>query len=177
VQQQVVLDGIVLRGSEPVSGLSMDISAEPAPGPSQHADTGDDGHFRFTGLGPGAYTVEGSGAGGIVRPTAVTLDYGPAPLLRLQAEPAGTISGAVVDAWGEPVRNAQVRSVAERDESTIRISTTDGTFRLEGLEPGRYHLSASHLGVDSSEVEVVVSVMAKGEVQATLRLAGSTGAQ
>jgi hypothetical protein len=71
---------------------------------------------------------------------------------------ASVVTGRVVDDTGEPVVGAQVRvlalrrvgeSIAAMAAPGVRVRTTDdrGEFRLYGLLPGRYFLSAS-IGAD-----------------------------
>jgi ferric enterobactin receptor len=60
----------------------------------------------------------------------------------------GVISGTVADAEGQPVPSAQVavRSAADSSLVTGAVARPNGTFRIEGLRPGRYFLTISSLG-------------------------------
>ncbi|HEY0038140.1 MAG TPA: carboxypeptidase-like regulatory domain-containing protein, partial [Longimicrobium sp.] len=60
----------------------------------------------------------------------------------------GTIRGAVVDAAGQPIRSAsaEVRSAADSSLVTGTLTGADGSFRIQGLRPGRYYLRVSALG-------------------------------
>lgn len=64
------------------------------------------------------------------------------------AQAAGEVRGSVVDASGEPVRSASVGVRSARDSSLVNGALTgaDGSFRIEGMRPGRYFLRVSALG-------------------------------
>lgn len=74
---------------------------------------------------------------------------GGAPAARPPAPAAGEIRGTVVDAEsGGPVASAsvEVRSAADSALVTGAVARPDGSFRVEGLRPGRYFLRVSAIG-------------------------------
>jgi hypothetical protein len=85
--------------------------------------------------------------------------------------PSYTISGYVIDAdTGEPVDGAQCNAANVEDFSTFaspfksRLTESDGHFRISGLVPGIYHLSASRGSqgyTDDGSVSVVDSDVAE----------------
>lgn len=65
------------------------------------------------------------------------------------AQATGEVRGSVVDATsGEPIRSASVGVRSARDSSLVNGALTgaDGSFRIEGMRPGRYFLRVSALG-------------------------------
>jgi ferric enterobactin receptor len=86
----------------------------------------------------------------------------------------GTIAGRVVDPDGDPIGSAQVAVWSARDSSLVTGAQVrpDGSFRVEGVRPGRYFLRVSALGFASTATEVVA--IAPGALQAdvgTVRMA------
>ncbi|HEX8432438.1 MAG TPA: TonB-dependent receptor, partial [Longimicrobium sp.] len=65
------------------------------------------------------------------------------------AQAAGGITGVVVGGDdGSPIRSAsaEVRSAADSSLVTGALTGADGSFRIQGLRPGRYYLRVSALG-------------------------------
>jgi Carboxypeptidase regulatory-like domain len=132
-----------------------------------------DGHFQFRGIVPGQYRLR------VARNNYVTQEYGqrtvtgPGSTLTLRGGqemkdllfrliPSATIAGRVEDEDGEPISWAHVTALrSSYSNGTRRFkpaginSTNDlGEYRLFGLPPGRYFISATyhpgaaHGGVD-----------------------------
>jgi len=90
------------------------------------------------------------------------------------------ISGRVVTAAGAPVANAQV--IADADEPAVAVPHSgvahpargaaatgeDGSFRISGLEPGKYHLSARARAGVSAQLAVTTVRDEVREVTVTL---------
>jgi V8-like Glu-specific endopeptidase len=116
-------------------------------------------------------------SGGISRGTRITSEVfdnillwtGQAPRKRDAVPPEqGSISGRVVNARGVPVVGAAVAvsggSQPHRDIAAI--TTADGTFRLGGLPPGSYQLTAhADSSVKSADVVVSAGTPARVEIQ------------
>ncbi|HEU0299831.1 MAG TPA: carboxypeptidase regulatory-like domain-containing protein, partial [Longimicrobium sp.] len=67
----------------------------------------------------------------------------------MQQQMGGTVRGTVADAQsGQPLGTAQIAvwSAADSTLVTGAVARPDGTFRIEGLRPGRYYLKISSLG-------------------------------
>ena len=145
---------------------------------AQSVQSDDQGGFRFANLPAGQFTLSSSKGGyietvygqkqpGSGRPgTPIQLLAGQElkqvsmPLAR-----GGVITGLVVEETGEPAFNAQVQAyrwVTKQGERTLQLassgSTDDrGMYRLPGLLPGSYVVSASGRG---QELEIGMEGMA-----------------
>src|SRR5918993_430722 len=138
--------------------------------------TDNEGRFEFKDLPAGAFTVNASKSG------YVAVNYGqkrpfepgrPIELVEGQAVenadislPKGSvISGRIMDEFGDPVADTQVSAMRStwsngkrRLQSTRRTATTNdlGQYRIYGLPPGDYYVSATMRGTQ----EMVVTEMA-----------------
>jgi hypothetical protein len=129
------------------------------PGPPMTRDmiTGMDGRFAFTELPAGNYDLVANKAGyggqfSFRRQVSIRLGADEARndvVIRLQ--PSAVVTGRVIDAYGEPLPEAQVfalirRALPDREPRWMtvqRAQTNDlGEYRLHSLEPGRYVLAA-----------------------------------
>src|SRR5262249_18495653 len=68
----------------------------------------------------------------------------------------GSIFGTITDSSGAVIPNATV-TVTSVEQGTTRIATTstDGTYRVTELEPGRYRVSAVHEGFAKTQSEAI----------------------
>jgi hypothetical protein len=90
------------------------------------------------------------------------------PVTNTPPEKRSTVQGKVVNALtGEPIRKVSVRLVKNSDR-TGRVegeqaegysdnSTADGTFRIDGIEPGEYYLSGERPGFLNSTYGASIS--------------------
>lgn len=69
----------------------------------------------------------------------------------------GTVRGTVADASGKPMGTAQIAVWSAADSSLVTgaVARPDGTFRIDGLRPGRYYLRVSALGYSTATTAVV----------------------
>jgi len=140
---------LVLRNSQ---------GREPAYGATSDAA----GRFAFKDVEPGQYRLwamrtgyarQEYGARGASRAgTTLSVEAGqPLSSLVFRLQPQGVMAGTVTDEDGEPVRGAQVQAMrygyVERRRQMYPAGwaeTNDlGAFRLFGLSPGRYYISAN----------------------------------
>jgi outer membrane receptor protein involved in Fe transport len=86
----------------------------------------------------------------------------------------GTVRGTVVNPDGQPVASAQVAvwNAADSTLVTGAVARPDGSFRIDGLRPGRYFLRVSSMGFSSATTAVVaISPQAPAADVGTVRLA------
>lgn len=86
----------------------------------------------------------------------------------------GTIRGTVLNPEGQPVNGGQVAvwSAADSTLVTGAVARPDGSFRIEGLRPGRYYLRVSALGYSTATTPVVaISPQAREADVGAVRLA------
>ena len=124
------------------------------------ATTDEEGRFRFSGLEPGETAVRARAPEGYALPLELDLRAGQAhPEIRIELRRGASLEGRVLDPDGLGVETAAVRIDLERpgivepaalDRDGLGAdaseSFTDGAgrFRLAGLRPGLYRLSALH---------------------------------
>ncbi|HEU4885969.1 MAG TPA: TonB-dependent receptor, partial [Longimicrobium sp.] len=69
----------------------------------------------------------------------------------------GTVRGTVLNPGGEPVPGGQVAVWSAADSTLVTgvVARPDGTFRIDGLRPGRYYLKVSALGYSTATTGIV----------------------
>jgi hypothetical protein len=71
------------------------------------------------------------------------------------AQPASALEGRLLNSLsGDPIAGATVVLEELKTETT---SAPNGSFRFDGLAPGRYHVSVRTQGYSNRRTEVVVS--------------------
>jgi hypothetical protein len=127
--------------------------------------TDDEGRFELRDLPPGKYTVSASKTGWIATTFGQTRPRGPGETIELADKQAvdrvvikmsrgGVIVGRVLDEAGEPAAQVSMSALQYRYGPSGRtlnqtgffgfMQTDDlGAFRLYGLEPGQYYVSAN----------------------------------
>lgn len=134
-----------------------------APGVTRTATSDEHGRFVFTDLPAGDYRLTATRAGFLdtvygARLPGATSAGTPIPLadgqrvqtLTMAMPRGGAISGVVTDEYGDPAFNVPVRALLYRYQNGERVVTatanavTDdrGSYRLAGLLPGEYLISA-----------------------------------
>jgi protocatechuate 3,4-dioxygenase beta subunit len=111
------------------------------------AESRADGSFQIDGVVPGSYLlhVDPPEQPPLEQPMPVTVAAGQDVRgLRVMLEPAGALTGVVVDQDGRPVKGAQISATGDRNEWGQRqtVSADDGSFDLPGLPEGEYHVVA-----------------------------------
>jgi carboxypeptidase family protein len=137
---------------------------QPRPDASSSMTTSDaNGHFAMTNVAPGTYMLRAErtgyvsasyGARDATRPgTAITL--APSQALKeiaFRLQPHAVVSGRILDEDGEPMANVQVQVLTPRYMQGKKQlmpagggSTNDlGEYRVFGLAPGKYYVSATY---------------------------------
>jgi protocatechuate 3,4-dioxygenase beta subunit len=132
--------------------------AEARPEPPLVAATDAGGNYTIANVQPGRYHVAAERNGfargnraGMPSGSAITVMAGQATKgVDFKLTPHGVITGRVLDADGDPVANANVQSMRYQYVRGKRqltpaggVNTNDlGEYRLFGLAPGRYYVSA-----------------------------------
>jgi RNA polymerase sigma factor (sigma-70 family) len=154
---------VVDAQARPVAGAA--VTAEPErPGRTFHALSGKEGDFDLRALPPGAYTLSAQlGPLASAAPTRVEVSVAQQLAgVTLELQPALAIAGVVRDTRNRPVANAAVAL----DEAlgagwgfwanAVRAtSDAAGRYRIAGLRPGRYHLSARARPLGDAELRTV----------------------
>jgi hypothetical protein len=168
-----VLEGVVVRigSNEPLAKASVELRG------AQGAilTTESDGKFVFSNLRPGGYRL-------IVRRDGFwTAEYGqrwvdgPGQSITLAANqkfsnaqvvmtPGGVIAGRIASRAGQPMAGARVRAMKptiRENQRALRviqevIANDLGEYRLAGLIPGRYYISAAVVDPPASGVATLV---------------------
>ena len=122
-----------------------------------------DGRFAFADVVPGSFLIAASKNGfssdelPFGRTIAVTATGASA---ELTLTPWGSVSGRVTDEFGEPVQGASMQLLrlqfqnGRRQLASVSTRTSDdrGVFRIFGVAPGQYILSASAGDVSTAEL-------------------------
>ena len=139
------LTGVVLAepDGEPLSGAL--VIAEPLDQGNDGSSTvsGSDGHFSIADVAPGAYGLTATHAGYTHANTRTWADKPDAPV-EIRLHPQGSLAGIVVNAQGQPVTAFDVQGKTARRKMdgpvpigpSQRTVSPDGSFRVEGLDPG-----------------------------------------
>jgi protocatechuate 3,4-dioxygenase beta subunit len=124
--------------------------------PSLRSGTDADGHYRIEGIAPGPHTLEAYSEGyrGAVRDVEAK---GETRGVDFQLDRGLELSGRVIDTAGNPVAGAVVFVEGTGRNSRVTDSEEDGSFRVAGLENGKYSLHASR-GADSGAAETAVTL-------------------
>lgn len=140
---------VVDKDRHPVSGARLvawleTSNTEATPEAGSEADGG----FVLAGLEPGAYSVgvTADGYGGQIRPVEAGADK-----VLFMLQPAGTITGQVVDERGSPVPAFRVAAQLQPDKMGTAVygsggksvESDDGRFALEDVAEGTYRVEAS----------------------------------
>jgi protocatechuate 3,4-dioxygenase beta subunit len=159
---KINLSGRVLRAGQPVANAMLMFSAGTLEGgtPVDMKTTRSDDTGRYqVGLDtPGPYAVVVSTGGFMAHGAAgipVTVPDQPNPVVDIQAKAAG-ISGRVTGPDGKPVTNAFVSATFLGTGAPPRPyqdgTDPDGSYRIEGIEPGSYRVNVAAPGLRNGEV-------------------------
>lgn len=159
------IGGVVFAGDtrQPLRRAQVRLVSPSAP-TAKMATTDTDGRFVFTEVAAGEYTVTATKGGYVdmvygARRPGLTATGTPVRIadgqrlasLELRLPRAGAISGTVVDEFGDPAFKTAVRVMKFVYENGERYATTEGqqditddrgTYRISGLMPGEYIVSA-----------------------------------
>jgi protocatechuate 3,4-dioxygenase beta subunit len=168
-----------LRG-DPVAGAHLQLSPKGAQGSSARTLSSDaSGRFEFRDISAGEYTIFIQHSGHVGSSRAVSLPAGQrSELEAFELEPAGVITGDVVDRLGTPVPLAEVAIGDPPAWPQGARADGRGHFRLESVEPGTQELSARHPTAGESARQISVRVYPQQESPGVVvRLPEPLGAQ
>ena len=79
-------------------------------------------------------------------------------LLSVATVTAATIRGSLKDTAGEPLIQASVRVLAQKDSALVKGAVTDaaGKFTISGVKPGKYIVEASYVGYSTQTRDIAV---------------------
>lgn len=153
----VISGRVITENGQPLENVTVYVHAWNSQGQPNIAATDSDGKFQVTGLDPALYLVQASALSYV----AVSREPGNLPAyhrigdsVTITLLKGGVITGTVTSASGEPLVMTGVRAVLIRNPEGQRYPirpierTTDdrGMYRLYGLQPGTYLVSAGGRG-------------------------------
>ena len=157
----VITGRVVDSSGQPLTGALAYATAIGSRVPPRGAVVDADGAFKLEGLETGVYSIWASAPGFVtespfVAPDAPRRYYRPGDTVTISLVKGGVITGAVTTATGQPVVAVVVHAMRVRDAdgqpvegvSQPRERQTDdrGIYRIYGLPPGTYVISAGGPG-------------------------------
>jgi len=148
---------VVSETGQPLAGATVVIRELNGLSPSRSSTTTDsEGVFRIKGLAPAVYAISASLPAYVTPlfdPTEPTNQYRIGDSVRIELMRGGVITGTVSNAAGEPVIGVRVRAAMVRDVKgqtsqirsfgfTERLTDDRGIYRIYGVAPGTYFVSA-----------------------------------
>jgi Carboxypeptidase regulatory-like domain len=151
---------VVDQNGQPLANAQVSVRSYGVNAPGGIVTTDREGNFRVSGLDPFAYLVSATMPGYVATPRDPDANpigfYRLGESARIELMKGGVISGSVKRANGDPVVSVMVRAYLIRDAKgqpprysiPMRARQTDdrGVFRIYGLAPGAYIVSAGGLG-------------------------------
>ena len=151
---------VVNESGQPLPGASVYIGAIGSLGRRRATATDNEGNFKIQDLDAGIYRIYLSSPGYVSEPAEPALNnsptYRPGDSVSLTLIKGGVIAGTVTNGAGEPLVNATVRAFRIRDvegkqlqtasQSRERLTDDRGYYRIYGLQPGSYVISAGGAG-------------------------------
>jgi len=163
-QTAVVAGRVVVEGTGvPIADahvvlVPMSRPQQPASGPPRQTSTNDQGEYVFDDVPPGTYRVNVRKTGfanplppGPASSPVITVEQGSVEAPDIALLRGGALAGRVLDPSGEPAMDTQLRAYRRTDAGPFKGrliqggggSTNDlGEFRIFGLAPGQYVVSA-----------------------------------
>ena len=150
---------VVNETGQPLAGATLSVRGVSSFAVGRIATSDIEGNFRVSGLDAGLYTVTANAPAYTMDPSPTFYRLG--DTVRLELVRGGVITGVVTNSSGEPVIGVRVRAIRIRDAQgqaqklpafAFNERTTDdrGVYRIYGLSPGTYLISAGGGGGFSS---------------------------
>ncbi len=154
---------VVNESGQPVAGASLFIRLANSGFAARATATDAEGNFHVNGLERGLYLISANAPTYTFAfdPTAPPTYYRIGDAVRLELVRGGIVTGTVTNSLGDPVIGVNVRALIIRDAKgdalkgrsfAFRDDSTDdrGVYRIYGLPPGTYLISAGSFGFSSS---------------------------
>jgi hypothetical protein len=156
-----ITGSVVNESGQPFAGVQVSVRQMNSAGGGRFSTTDSEGSFHVNGLTSGLYFVSASAPGYVQPPSdpgVPTSHYRIGDNVRLELVRGGVITGSVTSAAGEPLIAISVRAWMVRDAKGrvpkipytfyMEQPTDDrGIYRLFGLMPGTYVVSAGGVGL------------------------------
>ena len=157
---------IVNERGEPMPGATVFLRALGTVTAGRTSSADSEGRFRVTGLEPGLYVVTGYSPAYVFQfpePDSSPSYYRVGDSVRIEMIKGGVITGTVVNAANEPIVGIRVRAMRIRDQkgqvrqtpqygNTERSTDDRGIYRIYGLPPGTYLVTAGGAGNQSYQM-------------------------
>jgi hypothetical protein len=157
---------IVNERGEPIPGASVFLRALGAQNAGRTTAADGEGRFRLTGLEAALYLVSGHSPAYVYQAPEIDISpsyYRIGDSVRVEMIKGGVITGSVVNANNEPIVGIRVRAIRIRDPkgqvirtpqfgNTERTTDDRGIYRIYGLAPGSYLISAGGAGTQSFQL-------------------------
>ncbi len=159
---------------EPLRKVSLSLRPQGRGGNPAAATSDASGNFKFNAVDVGTYTLTGERPGYVraafgedrVGGQARTIEVTTAKStggIQLKLLPQSVIAGRVYDQDGDPIQNAQVQVMrysypgGKRQLGPVQQATTNdlGEYRIPGLAPGRYYISATERGLLGAAQDII----------------------
>src|SRR6516225_10709287 len=163
-EEMCIIEGVVVKATtgDALKKAVLTLTKVEERNQPKNATSDASGHFQLKNVEPGRYHLYASRNGYARREYGQRATHGSGTILTLTAgqhlkdisfrlTPAGVIAGHVYDEDGEPIAEAEVQALrfgyekGQRKLAPSRFARTNdlGEYRLYGLPPGQYYVSAS----------------------------------
>ncbi|HEX3070022.1 MAG TPA: carboxypeptidase-like regulatory domain-containing protein [Thermoanaerobaculia bacterium] len=149
------ITGRVTSGGAPVAGVQVSLTANRMPffgGLTTDAD----GNYTLDGVAEGERSIQFQRTGFIVLHKTVEVTAGKDLRLDVELDHGAEIRGRVTDRAGHNIPGANIAIAGDRGMPSNMVQTDlDGSFVMQGLANGSYHLTARKEGYVSEDVNDV----------------------
>src|SRR5258708_5838207 len=171
--EKATIEGLVVSAGtgEPLRRAVITLRQEEGREPLFATTTDATGHFIVKGIGPGQYRLWVQHTGYLSQEYGQRAANGRATILALhpgrylrdilpRLTPSGAINGRVYDEAGEPIEGSRIEALRRSYERNQRqlvqaataVTNDRGEYRLYGLPPGQYYVSATYAPALAHEV-------------------------
>jgi len=146
---------VLTTAGQPVTNATVLVSRLNSPTPPRPVPTDNTGSFRVAGLEPGVFSITAYAASFVLPPadaeTSQPTYYRIGDSVTVTMVKGGVVNGTVADSAGQPVVAVRVHAIMVRDANGQpanggitgeRLTDDRGVYRLVGLMPGTYVVSA-----------------------------------